>query len=107
VNTTQSFCLDNFLGKSVLSTPCIHALQLEVHLIEGRCHSIQQDRSESTDNFLKYTFWVVAAVLFWFSRNALSKLGMYTSSMLSALSMRVAMMRTRSSKIPFFVHAIL
>jgi hypothetical protein len=28
---------------------------------------------------------------------------MYTSSMLSALSMRVAMMRSRSSKIPFFL----
>jgi hypothetical protein len=34
------------------------------------------------------------------------KLGMYTSSMSSTLSMRVAMMRSRSGKIPFYVHSI-
>ncbi len=93
------FILTIFGGISPLQ-PCNHALQLKVYLIEARCHYIQQDRSELSDNFLMYVFWVMAAVLFWFCRNIL-KLGMYTLSMLSTLSMRVAMMRSRSSKIPF------
>ncbi len=87
------FCLPLETDSAISSSPSFAFL------------GFRMDRSESSDNFFMYAFLVAAAVSFWFSMNTL-KLGMYTSSMSSTLSMRVAMMRSRSGKIPFYVHSI-